>query len=65
MNGRVNARRMSYNDRHTPRMRGIQYAAAVRFDHWRLGILDHPLSRVMTPNFQYASAISRRDTPEL
>ena len=33
---------------HTPRMRGIQYAAASRFHHWRLGILDHPHSRVMT-----------------
>ena len=22
--------------RHTPRMRGIQYAAAYRFNHWRL-----------------------------
>ena len=28
--------------------RGIQYAAASRFHHWRLGVLDHPLSRVMT-----------------
>src|SRR5258705_14013040 len=34
--------------RHTPRKRGIQYAAASRFDHKRRGILDHPLSRVTT-----------------
>src|ERR1700677_1393116 len=29
-------------------MRGIQYAAASRFHHPRSGILDHPLSRMMT-----------------
>jgi len=34
--------------RHTPRKRGIQYAADFRFHCWRLGILDHPLSRMMT-----------------
>jgi hypothetical protein len=34
---------LQHNDRHTPRMRGIQYAAAFRFHHWRLGILDRPL----------------------
>src|ERR1700682_4055103 len=34
--------------RHTPRKRGIQYAAAFRFYRWRFGILDHPLSRMMT-----------------
>src|SRR4030088_1450592 len=34
--------------RHTPRMRGIQYAAASRFYHRRLGILDRPPSRAMT-----------------
>jgi hypothetical protein len=28
--------------RHTPRKRSIQYAAAFRFHHWRLGILDRP-----------------------
>src|SRR5258706_14242328 len=28
--------------------RGIQYAAAFRFHHRRFGILDHPLSRMMT-----------------
>jgi hypothetical protein len=38
----------STKTRHTPRMRGIQYAAASRFHHDRLGVLDHPLSRVMT-----------------
>jgi hypothetical protein len=26
----------------------IQYAAVSRLYHWRSGILDHPLSRVMT-----------------
>ena len=34
--------------RHSPRKRGIQYAAASRFMHRCSGILDHPLSRVMT-----------------
>jgi hypothetical protein len=29
--------------------RGIRYAAAVAVSHERLGVLDHPLSRVMTP----------------
>jgi hypothetical protein len=32
-----------------PANAGIQYAAGFRFHHWRLGILDHPLSRVTTP----------------
>jgi hypothetical protein len=31
-----------------PRESGIQYAANFRFYHGRLGILDHPLSRMMT-----------------
>jgi hypothetical protein len=52
-------------------MRGIQYAAASRFYHPRSGILDHPLSRMMTPG-EYGAfvfikrdfAISRRDAPE-
>src|SRR5258708_14303180 len=34
--------------RHTPRKRGIQYAAASRFYRNCSGILDHPPSRVMT-----------------
>ena len=34
--------------RHPPRKRGIQYAAAFRFDHGRHGILGRPLSRAMT-----------------
>src|SRR5579863_5751685 len=34
--------------RHTPRKRGIQYAAASRFNRTVSGILDHPLSRMMT-----------------
>src|ERR1700730_1126343 len=33
---------------HTPRKRGIQYAAASRFYRRRSGILDRPLSRAMT-----------------
>ena len=40
--------RCSLTSRHTPRKRGIQYAAASRFHHNRPGILGHPLSRVMT-----------------
>ena len=40
--------RAPHKDRHTPRKRSIQYAAAFRFHHWRLGILDRPLSRAMT-----------------
>jgi hypothetical protein len=32
-------------------MRGIQYGAAFRFHHERRGILDHPLSRMMTAMF--------------
>src|SRR5216684_757341 len=51
----------------------IQYAAAFRFHCWRFAMLDHPLSRMMTPtiqfsnshnNFKRAFAISRRDAPE-
>src|SRR5258707_3658917 len=34
--------------RHTPRKRRIQYAATSQFDCKRSGILDHPLSRMMT-----------------
>src|SRR5580704_5975464 len=34
--------------RHAPRMRGIQYAAASRFNHGCSGILDHPPPRMMT-----------------
>ena len=34
--------------RHTPRRRGLQYAAAPRFKPSGSGILDHPPSRVMT-----------------
>jgi hypothetical protein len=36
------APRNDVKSRHTPRMRGIQYAAAPRFHHKRLGILDRP-----------------------
>ena len=34
--------------RHTPRKRGIQYAAASPYPTTVSGILDHPPSRVMT-----------------
>ena len=37
-----------HTNRHTPRKRGIQYAAAFRLNHWRLGLLDRPRSRTMT-----------------
>src|SRR5437763_7123390 len=36
---------------HTPRKRSIDYAAASRFYHKCTGILDHPLSRVMTTGY--------------
>jgi len=35
-------------NRHTPRKRGNQYAAAFRLDRWRLGVLDRLPSRAMT-----------------
>ena len=50
-------RRVNYC-RHTPRKRGIQYAAASRPDPSCSGILDHPLSRVMTTTC--VSTLSRR-----
>jgi hypothetical protein len=34
-----------------PAHAGIQYAAACRFHHRRLGVLDHPLSRMMAIEF--------------
>ena len=37
--------------RRTPRKRGIQYAAASRFDRKCFAILDRPLSRAMTAEF--------------
>jgi hypothetical protein len=40
-------------------MRGIQYAAAFRFRHRRLGILDYPLSRMMTTECTSAASSSR------
>jgi hypothetical protein len=42
-----------------PAHAGIQYAAASLFDHGRLGILNRPLSLMMT-----ARAFSPRDAPE-
>jgi hypothetical protein len=42
------ATRYSTNGRHTPRKRGIQYAAASRLITGASGILDRPLSRAMT-----------------
>jgi len=38
----------TFGSRHTPRKRSIQYAAALRLNHARSGILDHPRSRVTT-----------------
>ena len=35
-------------NRHHPRKRVIQYSRALTFHCWRRGVLDHPLSRVMT-----------------
>jgi hypothetical protein len=46
-----------------PAKAGIQYAAAYRFNHCYLWILDRPPSRTMTT--EYAFAISRRAAPEL
>src|SRR5258708_8902125 len=50
------------NGCHTPRKRGIQYAAASRLITSVSGILDHPLSRVMTTitNPFAGSAINRK-----
>jgi hypothetical protein len=46
--------------------RAIQYAAASRFITAGSGILDHPLSRVMTVGVvQHTFTISRRNAPEL
>jgi hypothetical protein len=63
-------------DRHTPPpglafggpddrlLRGIQYAAASRFYHRLLGILDHPLSRMMmTVAFANTPSHSRNAKP--
>ena len=35
-----------------PAKAGIQYAALVRINHKRHGILDHPLSRMMTAEME-------------
>ena len=49
---------------HAPRRRGIQYAAADRFQIPAVsGILDHPPSRVMTT--EYDLRFSRRWSPEV
>src|SRR5260370_10514668 len=56
-------------NRHTPRKRSIQYAAASRLYHWCLGILDRPPSRAMTAVSvagSYSSDVtapSRREAP--
>jgi hypothetical protein len=42
--------------RHTPRKRGIQYAAASRFHRNCSGILDRPLSRTMTAGIQISNS---------
>jgi hypothetical protein len=39
---------IAYPRCHAPRRRGIQYAAAFESNDRRFGVLDHPLSRVMT-----------------
>src|ERR1700693_3292575 len=46
--------------RHTPRKRGILYAAASRFDRECSGILDRPLSRTMTTEQEVACLILLR-----
>jgi hypothetical protein len=45
-----------------PAKRGIQYAAAFRFHHWRFGILDHPLSRMMTVRIRFSNSSRRSQT---
>jgi hypothetical protein len=49
-------------NRHTPRMRGIQYAAASRFYYRRLWILGHPPSRVTTAGSGTDSIIKQRNS---
>jgi hypothetical protein len=59
---------------HSPRRRGIQYAAAPRLNHDRLGILDRPPEPVIRPaggrtgwrtmTAEYAASFSRHDMPE-
>jgi hypothetical protein len=61
--------RGSTTGRHTAQA-GIPYAAAFRFHRWRLGLLDHPLSRMMTADCfamtpEYDSAISPRVSREV
>jgi hypothetical protein len=51
-------------------MRGIQYAAAFRFNHGVSGILDRPHTRAMTPSMgsnstKHTSAFPRRVSPGL
>src|SRR5260370_37961252 len=53
--------RRSTHSRHTPGMRGIQYAAAFRFHRWRFGLLDRPPSRAMTVSRRPASSPLPRD----
>jgi hypothetical protein len=51
------------SSRHTPRMRGIQYATASRFHHWRLWNTGSPaFAGDDSPGRD--SAISRTDAPE-
>ena len=73
--GERGARCRLTRSRHTPRKRGIQYAAASRVHVNISGILDHPLSRMMTAwgsakgfkcqTAKHTFAFSRRITPEL
>ncbi len=48
-----------HHRRHTPRRRGIQYAASSRFHHRHLGILDRPPSRTMTNMIVLATHCAR------
>jgi hypothetical protein len=52
-----------HKDCHAPRKRGIQYAAAHRFNHRCPGILGRPVEP--GDDTEYASAFSRHDAPEV
>src|ERR1700687_4350755 len=45
-----------------PRARGIQHATASPFEHWRLGVLDRPLSRAMTTEREQGGRIGNSET---
>ena len=66
-------RRSTTGGRRTPRMRGIQYAAASRFHHWRLWNTGSPAQCAIAHkagddssvarDFKHSFAISRHDCP--